>query len=571
MGNTQIPFLEKKEETNAILFQYHNCTIDVNTIKSELLKLFRSPNPFYVLSNLQSIQQMFGEFLNCIANYITQWFLIEWDKKSLMYRIYKDSWYEKVWMEQGQTYIWDSRYFDVYGYFLYVSYLQKENANLIKTLYFLWKKAEKGYIQEFLQNQKSVFSYEDALEIFERFSFSDIGKELSEPKRKKFDRDMFAFWEYLYLSLASKKWCEIAQEFLDVFFVTKESFRNILFEDAIPIIHRIFTLYPQKKHEYMHIFDRYLPLQQVQSVLDDILDNFLEKKYTFYIEIKELLRDFHLEERKILWKYIHMRMIDRYFPEIKRLYYFYSIEVLYNKDIFSQLKWSLKSSVYFENDTSHELSPEAKSYQEDVMQIVDLKNIILTLYANIFSNFLLPVVYYTISEKITITKSDLWKMKYLILFIFAKDYSEYKRLFFFFNQLEVFLNFEEKNNVLEKIKVSFSYVLLAWCVIVGSYLFLPAWIFFGIFLLIMIKAFEIFHPDLFFRLRWNIGAKFFAYIFLGISWYYWIAHFDVTSQQFEAMKEQFEYFATYPTSKLGGHSLEYVKASIGESIKLICK
>jgi hypothetical protein len=44
-------------------------------------------------------------------------------------------------------------------------------------------------------------------------------------------------------------------------------------------------------------------------------------------------------------------------------------------------------------------------------------------------------------------------MKYLLLFIFSNNYSEYKKIYMFFNQLEVFLNYENKSRTLEKIQV----------------------------------------------------------------------------------------------------------------------
>jgi hypothetical protein len=65
----------------------------------------------------------------------------------------------------------------------------------------------------------------------------------------------------------------------------------------------------------------------------------------------------------------------------------------------------------------------------------------------------LPVIYYTISEKISLRKKDLYKMKYLLLFIFSSNYAEYKKIYMFFNQLEVFLNYENKPRVWEKMQV----------------------------------------------------------------------------------------------------------------------
>jgi hypothetical protein len=84
----------------------------------------------------------------------------------------------------------------------------------------------------------------------------------------------------------------------------------------------------------------------------------------------------------------------------------------------------------------------------DYNEINDLKTIILEISNNVFSSFLLPVVYYIISEQLSIPKRDLYKMKYLLLYIFSSNYSEYKEIYLFFNQLEVFLSYDKKSNIL---------------------------------------------------------------------------------------------------------------------------
>jgi len=64
-------------------------------------------------------------------------------------------------------------------------------------------------------------------------------------------------------------------------------------------------------------------------------------------------------------------------------------------------------------------------------------------------------------------------MEYLLLFILSKNYSEYKKIYMFFNQLEVFINYESKSRVLEKIQVSFSIILAVFLFLVLAYLYMP--------------------------------------------------------------------------------------------------
>jgi len=89
----------------------------------------------------------------------------------------------------------------------------------------------------------------------------------------------------------------------------------------------------------------------------------------------------------------------------------------------------------------------------------------------------MPVVYNLVSERVSVSKTDLDKMKYLLLNIFASNYSEYKKIFMFFNQLEVFLNYKKEYSYFDKIKVSFSLVILSFVILLISYFYLPIGIF----------------------------------------------------------------------------------------------
>lgn len=119
------------------------------------------------------------------------------------------------------------------------------------------------------------------------------------------------------------------------------------------------------------------------------------------------------------------------------------------------------------------ISPESEYLNKEYAEINDLKEIILELNNNLFSFFLLPIIYYTISEKLSLKKRDLYKMKYLLLFIFSSNYSEYKNIYMFFNQLEVFLNYEKQSKILEKLQVSASIILMVFLTLFISYAYFP--------------------------------------------------------------------------------------------------
>jgi hypothetical protein len=51
-----------------------------------------------------------------------------------------------------------------------------------------------------------------------------------------------------------------------------------------------------------------------------------------------------------------------------------------------------------------------------------------------------------VSEKINITQRDLLKLRYLMTLILSDNFSEYKIIFNFFEDLETFLDFNMKMN-----------------------------------------------------------------------------------------------------------------------------
>jgi hypothetical protein len=132
----------------------------------------------------------------------------------------------------------------------------------------------------------------------------------------------------------------------------------------------------------------------------------------------------------------------------------------------------------------------------------------------------------------------------------------------FFNQLEIFLNYEQKSNVLWKIQVSFSIIILTFITLLFSYYYLPVWVFIWLFMLFTIKFHEIVYPNSYYNMKWNFGLKFFSIMFLCISSYFWFQNFEKIKQDGNEIVTKIEFLWKLQTSATFEKWYEFVKTSL---------
>ncbi len=539
--------------SNTNLFRNKNiwCNLDFNEVKDDLLKLFKSPNPLHIYLNSQNIKEKFSEILSCLALKIKEWFKIDsTDEKTFAMTVYRQTNYHKVWIEVCETYLRDIKNFDVLNYLFFVKIFNKDKQYLAKALLKMYKKIPENDIRKFLIKYNSKISFREIKEIFERFQIEKMIFDIN--LREDFIEH---FIEKIYLQLDETK----KSMFLDNF-ILKIDKTNLDFNDVSKVILKIFSSYTSDDsfNEIKNTIS-WKYFSDIKLCVDDFIEKYISIRSTFYIQINEILSLLNQVDRAIFWKYIKRKMIDLYYPEVKNIFYSESSKIFLNKDTYSMLSWEFK--------IVEAISPEAQYIQEEYKQINDLKEIILELNNNLFSFFLLPIVYYTISEKLSLRKKDLYKMKYLLLFIFSNNYSEYKKIYMFFNQLEVFLNYENKSRTLEKIQVWFSIILSIFILLLLSYLYFPIWVFLWILTLSSIKYFEVVSPNVFYRQKWNIWIKFFATVFLCISTYFWFSNFDKVKQDTVKLTNQIEILWTISSKEVIDGTFKYIKANLFESKK----
>jgi hypothetical protein len=107
------------------------------------------------------------------------------------------------------------------------------------------------------------------------------------------------------------------------------------------------------------------------------------------------------------------------------------------------------------------------------------KQLILELNSNLFAPFLKPFIYSIVSEKLSINRKDLLKIRYLMTLILSENYLEYKKIYNFFEDIETFMDynvdsaFSEISINLKKFKIFAADILIGTFALVWMYLYAP--------------------------------------------------------------------------------------------------
>lgn len=531
-------------------FSYWNCNLDFDEIKWELLTLFKSQNPLLIYNNSKSIKDKFWLYLNCLTNKITDGFDINDDPKWFMFTIYKKTNYNLIWIRELWEYLKESKNFDILSYFYYVKVLNNDKYCLWIWLMKLKKNESDKNIQDFLIKNNSFFNINYIKKIYNDFNIWKIDFTIT------LKQDFLEhFLEKIYLSLNDYD----KKRFLDIF-VLKIDTNNSDYDKVVKILQKVINNYVS--NDKLYIFDKTinnLNYIETKKNIDVLINSYVTNKWNFYSDITKQIHLIHNTDKFIFWQYVKTKLIDEFYPEIKYLFYDYSSWEFLDKDSFLKLKWSYRSQEV--------ISPEAIYLNWEINEIIELKNIIMEINNNLFSFLILPLVYILLSDKIATRKKDLYKLKYLLLFIFSNNYYEYKNIYKFFNQLEVFLNYDNKNNLFNKLQVVFSLLILFIIWLIFIYNYLPFWIFVWLFLLFIFKYIEVIYPEFYYKQKWNIWLKFFSISILVISTFFWFKDFNNFLNQTKDISTKIEKFSTTPTNVIFQENYNLIKASLFDTKK----
>lgn len=504
---------------------------DIDLITKKIQEVLKSPSPLTLYKKSTELKDDFANFINYIVKKIAVWFNTQ--NKDVIISMYYNAKYDKVWVENLKSYLDDLRYIDVLLYFQILLILQKKHQYVAKILIKIFKKERKENIAKFTNKYCPNLNLED---IYKKYGLLWI-KNLE--------------WVIDINSVDENN----AHEFLYEIYYRLEQSTEVLFylfnfsQDQITAkfsdIYSVFALVANHYLNDINHKDRqillYLQYKKNQPVIKSInllIDNYLENKKSFYCDVEDILWNRVAWERIYFYLYIKTQLINKYYKEVKRLFY-WDKQVCSNRSEWSNLKWEFVLS-------------EKSQHFEDVREIISFKKLILELNNNSFAPFLKPFIYSIVSEKLSITRKELLKIRYLMTLILSQNYTEYKRIYNFFEDLETFMDYNIDSTFsrisfnFKKVKI-FAADLLVWTLwLIWLYIYAPVWVF--VWCLILALSYTREHFTSFKSwIEWNLWIRTFATIMLVISSFYWITNLDSTKLDLAKLTNKVEKIGTYKT------------------------
>jgi hypothetical protein len=210
-----------------------------------------------------------------------------------------------------------------------------------------------------------------------------------------------------------------------------------------------------------------------REAIINLIPHFPYEKESFRENMENIFESFNLsmQDREELRIFAFKHVADLHYSDIQ--YIFFDTSLPFIKDdksnkgeqFLTKYNWlRLKGLEELNINTigaeKDEESSKSKN-QEYFKHILNCKDLILDLERSIVSPILLPVILKLVAGAMTLDKKEFYKFSYILLFLFANSYeNEYIPLSRFLNELEVYINFNNKNRTIEKIKIGFSLVLL---------------------------------------------------------------------------------------------------------------
>ncbi len=435
---------------------------EIKSIYSDIMSVVKSKNPLDFYFKIKTIKDEIAKIIKSIIDEILEFFDI--NNKSKIYELYYQVWYGENIKNHLRYYIEQSKYFDVRFYFTTVILFDKEKQYIIKCLIKLykWESDENinKFLKKFLNKKSQKVSLKKIKSIFEEFHIDKLKiakKYLNENKAN-------LFMEQIYLKIKNT---ETRNNFLNVFkiyinnysFSKEEKRRQILFQELIRIFGYITQNYirldrpdGQKDMEYI---DNNI---DIKTSLDKEIELYFQNKNIFYNKIITILNKKDID-KYVFWRYVRTQMINKYFPEAKMLFYWNCVNEFQNS------RWTWNSLAV---DTEDNNDPY-------IRKLCDFKNMIISIQSNTFWTFWKPIIYSLILDTLKIDKKGFDKMFFIMSFIIANNYGEYKQLYKFFNEIKSIYWFEERNKFYTIIwKINLSLSIIIWLIIIFWWLYAVA-------------------------------------------------------------------------------------------------
>lgn len=505
--------------------------IDVDYIVKQIQDVLKSPSPLTLYKKSTELKENFAQFINYLVKKISAGFNSQ--NKTIILSMYQNAKYEQVWLSHMKTYLEDSKYFDTLLYFRSVFAFQKNEQYLAKGLLqlFIWDTKEN--IDKFLSKYKSRYTYNNVKTMYDVLELSNL-KWIIDQKFLN-ENNIGKFIEQIIIKMPESK---------EVLFQTFCLFTDEMkwkFDDTYSIFSNIARHYIKNisyKDRQVNMYLNYYRNRKTLDRIDEIIKHYFWNKSDFYKQISDIIFEKSRVERWFFWDYVKTQIINIYYPEIARLFY-WDKKVCADRNEWSQLKWNFVFS-------------EKSEHIWEIKEILSFKKLIIELDSNIFAPFLKPLIYSIVSEKLAITRKELLKIRFLMTLVLTENYKEYKKIYNFFEDLETFMDYNIDNNFdrfvfnFKKIKIFAADLILWIATLIWLFIYAPVGVFISCLILSVSYLKEHFGR---FRsgIEWNLGIRTFATVLLVISWFYWITNLNTTKIDIAKLNSKVEKLWIYKT------------------------
>ena len=296
-------------------------------------------------------------------------------------------------------------------------------------------------------------------------------------------------------------------------------------------------------------------LLHARNKITELIPHFPYEKESFLGELENIFESFNLlgQDREELRIFAFQEVVNMHYPDILNIFFDTSLPFIRDdgrnkgKQFLTKRQWlRLKGMQELTVDTigleKDEESGKTKN-QKYFMHILNFKGLILELANSIVSPILLPIILKLVASAMILDKKEFYKFSYILLFLFANSYeNEYIPLSRFLNELEVYINYNNKNRVLEKFKIGFSLVMLFIAFVgVGYFLFPPILYVSGVILMgIYLKMYFIDNYNFSAGIQYNLGMRLWSTLLLGIFGYIWITNIGSYMTYYANLEKKFE-------------------------------
>lgn len=504
---------------------------------SEVLKslqdILKNPSPITLIKKSQELKENFANFINHLVTKISEWFSSQND--DMIYRIYELSSYDKVWISSLRSYLEEAKYLDLNLHFRSCIAFNKWQEVLAKALLMLRVWENENEISAYLTSCNSKLTYKDISSLYFELNINIATSDMTTEELQLHDIEITLLEKTALYSDSTKQ---------KLFSIFNFDIKNVRwqFENVYDLFSHISKQYIKEssyKDRQIMAFLWYSRNADTMKKLNITLDSLMEEKWSFYAKVSSIILERECFERNYFWLYVRTEIMNRYFKEVTRLFY-------WNKDVCSNRnEWSLIRGNY---------DFTKQKEKNSLTDILTFKKLILELNDNLIAPFLKPLIYSIVSEKLTVTKKGLLKIRYLMTLILSENYSEYKKIYNFFEDLETFMDYNMDSTFSEiafnfkKIKIFAADIIVAVAALIWLYIYSPVWVFVSSFILLASYL-----KQHFFKFKawieWNLWIRTFAYSILVISSFYWITNLDATKIDIAKLSWKIEKIGIYKTDK----------------------